>query len=95
MKYLERYLIAYYQTTNRKYGYNITDGGESANGAISKFRKPVDQYSKEGVLIKTWESIYSIERELNYDRRNICRCLKKKKPTAYNYIWKYKNDTLY
>lgn len=53
MKYLERYLIAYYQTTNKRYGYNVTDGGESANGMVSKFRKPVDQYSKEGILIKT------------------------------------------
>lgn len=28
MKYLERYLIAYYDTTNSKNGYNITPGGE-------------------------------------------------------------------
>lgn len=93
MKYLERYLIAYYQTTNKKYGYNITTGGESANGMVSKFRKPVDQYSKEGILIKTWESIYSIERELNYSIRNIHRCLTKKQPTAYNYYWCYSGET--
>lgn len=93
MKYLEQYLIAYYQTTNKKYGYNITDGGEGTNGAVSKFRKPVDQYSKEGVLIKTWESIYSIERELNYSEGNICSCLMKRQPTAYNYYWCYSGET--
>ena len=29
MKYLERYLIAFYKTQDRRYGYNITAGGES------------------------------------------------------------------
>lgn len=93
MKYLERYLIAYYQTTNKKYGYNITDGGDGSSGRISKYRKPVDQYSKEGILIKTWESIYSIERELNYSKSTIRNCLTKRQPTAYNYYWFYSGET--
>lgn len=29
MNYLERYLISYYQSNNPKYGYNMSEGGES------------------------------------------------------------------
>ena len=53
MKYLEKYLIAYYNTTNRLYGYNISTGGESSTGVPSKKRKPIDQYDKQGNFIRT------------------------------------------
>ena len=32
MKYLEAYLIRYYNTTDKRYGYNITPGGEHPTG---------------------------------------------------------------
>ena len=31
MYYLEKYLIGYYNTTNPKYGYNLSSGGEHSN----------------------------------------------------------------
>ena len=92
MKYLEKYLIAYYQTTNPKYGYNISTGGESGNGAPSKHRKAIDQYSKQGVLIKTWESIMAIGRELNYNYTHISDCVRKSRPTAYGFYWVYSGE---
>lgn len=85
MKYLEKYLIAYYQTTNPKYGYNISTGGESGSGVPRTTRKSIDQYSKDGQFIKTWESVLAIEKELNYNNSNIVMCVRKKRPTAYNY----------
>lgn len=36
MKYLEKYLIAYYNTTDHKYGYNISTGGDGNPGVPSK-----------------------------------------------------------
>lgn len=93
MKYLERYLIAYYNTTDRRYGYNITDGGESANGVIRANRKPIDQYDKFGNFIKTWDSTYSVGKEMNWDSASITACLKKRQPTAYNYYWCYTGET--
>lgn len=93
MEYLEKYLIAYYHTTDRKYGYNVSTGGEERNGVPSKYRKPVNQYDKKGNFIKTWESISAIERELNYDRCTVRKCLKKKVPTAYGFYWFFTNET--
>ena len=63
MKYLERYLIAYYNTTNHKYGYNVSTGGDGNPGVPSTARKSIDQFDKQGNYIKTWESIMSIDQE--------------------------------
>ena len=32
MDYLEKYLIAYFNTTNPEFGYNVTKGGEGVSG---------------------------------------------------------------
>lgn len=85
MKYLERYLIRFYNTTDHRYGYNITDGGEAANGAVRANRKPINQYSKDGQFIKTWESISAIGETLNYSKFHIWDCINKHRPTAYNF----------
>ena len=92
MKYLERYLISFYNTTDHRYGYNITTGGESANGNVSKYRKPIDQYSKDGQFIKTWESLWVIGQKLNYDTAHIGECIHKHRPTAYNFYWFYSGE---
>ena len=89
MRYLERYLISYYQTRDRKYGYNIAEGGEGVPGVPSKYRKAVDQYDKQGHFIRTWESITAIVRELNYDHTAISKCAKGERSTAYNCYWCY------
>lgn len=93
MKYLEKYLIAYYQTRDRRYGYNISTGGESGSGVVRKDRKPIDQYSKDGQFIKTWESISAIEKTLNYSTFHIWECINKHRPTAYNFYWFYSGET--
>ena len=53
MKYLERYLIAYYNTTDHIYGYNVTEGGDASLGIPSKKRRLIDQYDRQGNFIKT------------------------------------------
>lgn len=50
-KDVEKELIAYYDTTNREYGYNISSGGESANGikhSEETKQKFSEMYSGEG-----------------------------------------------
>ena len=89
MKYLERYLIAYYNTTDHRYGYNVSTGGESRSGVPNANRKPIDQYSKDGQFIKTWESISAIGETLNYSKVHIWDCVNKHRPTAYNFYWFY------
>lgn len=51
----------------------------------------VNQYSLDGYFIKQWYCVKDIERELKFDNRNICACCRKKRPTAYGYIWEYNN----
>ena len=92
MKYLEKYLIAYYQSNNPKYGYNITDGGEGTNGLVRENRKAIDQYDKFGNFIKTWDSTYSVEKALNYKNSAISACARKKCPTAYGFYWCYTGE---
>ena len=60
--------------------------------------KKVNQYSKEGVLIQTWESVAEAARALDGQPQNICHCCNggayrkgewKKCVSAYGYVWKY------
>lgn len=93
MEYLEKYLIRYYQSNNRKYGYNISSGGESGNGVPSKHRKAIDQYDRQGNFIRTWESLMAIEKELNYNISHIIACTKGKRSTSHNCYWVYSGQT--
>ena len=54
-----------------------------------KFSKKVIQYDKEMNIIKIWNSIRDIERELNFKRQGIINCLKGRTNTSYGFIWKY------
>lgn len=89
MKYLEKYLIAYYHSNEPKYGYNLSAGGESGSG----LGKPIDQYNRQGVLIRTWGSAAAIERELNYRATAITACARRKFPSAYGFYWVYSGET--
>lgn len=93
MKYLERYLIAYYNTTDHRYGYNVTEGGDASLGIPSKKRRLIDQYDRQGNFIKTWDSIMSIGQTLNLCSTNISDCVRKNRPTAYGFYWVYSGET--
>lgn len=53
---------------------------------------PILQYDKNHVLVKEWECITDVQKELGYSAGNICWCCKGNLKTAYGYIWKYKKD---
>ena len=63
--------------------YNINYGTRN-----DKIKKPILQFSLDGEFIREWECAYDVRNEVN---GNICNCLKGKIPSAYGYIWKYKN----
>lgn len=56
-----------------------------------KSAKAVQQYDKEGNLIKTWNSLRSVERELKIPHSNIMSAIKRN-GTAGGYIWKLINN---
>jgi group I intron endonuclease len=50
----------------------------------------VDQYSRDGLFIKSWISPCIVQEKLNIARTNIVNCCKGKRKTAGNYIWRYR-----
>jgi hypothetical protein len=89
---LEQEYISKYNTINN--GYNILQGGldNSVNGGILFNKRPVNQYSLNKKLIKTWNSAMEIERELGFCHSAITACCRRKHQTSCNYIWRYSDD---
>ena len=56
---------------------------------------PTLQFSKDGRLIKLWNSIIDAERTLGFSHGNICRCCKGTYKTLGGYIWKYYDKETY
>lgn len=54
-----------------------------------KLGKKIDQYDINGTFIKTWNSISSIEEELNIKGTHISRVCRGKRKTTGGYIFKY------
>lgn len=53
---------------------------------------PVDQFTKEGVFLKTWTNQMEAEKELHITAANICSCCKNRLKSAGGYTWKYHNN---
>ena len=54
-----------------------------------KRKKPINQFSLNGELIKTWESARDIQNETGYFESNINKCCNRKIKTYKGYIWRY------
>lgn len=54
---------------------------------------PILQYTKNGEIIKEWDSSYDIYKTLGYNSTSILNCCKNKPNfnTAYGFVWKFKN----
>ncbi len=62
-------------------------------GKKNKNSKPVIQKTKDGKIIKEWESVNQIQRETQYLASSIFCCCNHRKhyKTAYGYVWEYVN----
>ena len=64
-------------------------------GSDNPKAKKVAQYDKKTFeLIKVWNSIIDVERELGIDPSSISRCCKGKYKSAGGFVWKYAEDEL-
>ncbi len=54
--------------------------------------KCIEQYDKEGNLIKTFESIHQAAKELSVQPGGICMCCKGKLRTTGGFVFKYKDE---
>jgi group I intron endonuclease len=57
-----------------------------------KTKKPILQYSLDGVLLKEWCSAKEATKYLGVKEGNLSGNLRNKTKTAYGYIWKYKKN---
>ena len=70
---------------------NNNHGTHNARGAKNR-SKAVGQYTTDGKLIKIWQAIIEVERQLGFDLGYICKVAKGKAKTAYGYVWKYVDE---
>jgi hypothetical protein len=54
--------------------------------------KKVNQYDLDGNLIKKWNCISTIEKELGISITSICNCCSGRSKKAGNFIWRYENE---
>ena len=58
-------------------------------GKDNPLSKQIYQYTKDGTLVKIWNCITDVERELGFHHNNISSCSLGKINSAYGYKWKY------
>jgi hypothetical protein len=54
------------------------------------FAKPIVQKTKEGVLVRTWDSLMDAERQGGYGHTNISKAINGLSKSAYGYLWSLK-----
>lgn len=57
-----------------------------------KHRKPILQYTKDGIFIRYWDSAKSASKELKIDATSIGKCCMDKLKTSGGFIWRYKEN---
>lgn len=72
---------------NQKHAFKLHLQTNSGNN--NPRARKINQYDLNGKLIKTWNSIYEITKELGINRSSIWRCCIGKYKKSHNYIWRY------
>lgn len=101
----EIFWIAYYNTSDRYHGYNLSTGGEASSRGVcfsdeqkekmSQLRNPdaIVQLDLNGKLIRVWRSASHASRSLNTSVNSIIKCAKHDGIYQSNdYIWLYKDE---
>lgn len=55
----------------------------------SKRKRPVAQYTKDGELIRTWDSARDVQNETGFFESNINKCCNGKINTYKGFVWEY------
>lgn len=78
------------EETKQKMSENAGRSMKGKFGSENPSSKKVAQYDKQtNELIKIWDSIADIERELGINHSNISKCCKGKQKSAGGYVWRY------
>ena len=68
--------------------YNCNYGSRNERMAKSKYI-PILQFTKEGKLVRKWDSITEVEKELGFNHGSISKCCKGKNKTCGGFKWCY------
>lgn len=77
---------------NNNYGTRNERASKTMKGRIAPNRKPILQFTKDGVFIRYWDSALSASTELNLYATSITKCCKGKQNQCGGYKWVYKSD---
>lgn len=82
---------------NNKHAYDVglkSASNREKNGCNSVFSKKIYQLTPDGIFIKEWDSLATVEKETGFHKSYICRCANFEKHclTANGYRWIYKED---
>jgi hypothetical protein len=67
---------------------NLTHGTRNAKAAKA-LSKSVGQYTRDGKLVKVWQSLTEVQRQLGFSQNHISEVARGKRKKAYGYVWKY------
>lgn len=73
-----------------KQNKKMSEAHKGKFGSENPSSKKVCQYDKKTQeLIKIWDSMHDVERELGINHRSISACCQGKRKSAGGFIWKY------
>lgn len=85
----------YGRTGNKNPMYGKIRRGEKCFEKLKeKLSVPVNQFTKDGQFIKTYNSTMDVERELGIWHNTVSKCCKGKVKSAGGFVWKYDNASL-
>ena len=96
----EKYYVSLFKSWGFKLDNKNNGGGGSTKASKEKIQKlkniksiPILQYDINGKFIREWNSGKQYAEENNLSNGTlITQCLKRKIPSAYNSLWRYKTD---
>lgn len=88
----EQYWIAKKNSENRTIGYNRGPGGEGGSGTSRA--KIIEQYTKDEIFIRTYNSLKEASEKTGIPQNNISQCCHLKRHTAGGFKWKYEEDII-
>lgn len=80
---------------NRAYGYIWRYSDDPNNlevKPLTPYRAPIDQYTREGDYITTYQTIAEASKQTGIGDTSIGNCLRGRSKSAGGYVWKFNND---
>lgn len=80
---------------NRAYGYIWRYSNDPNNlevKPLTPYRAPIDQYTREGDYITTYQTIAEASKQTGIGDTSIGNCLRGRSKSAGGYVWKFNND---